>query len=315
MQMQCPLCNAERGFRFIEEWMGYRLYVCSFCELTFSDPMKGAVQEYYEIGESYGWRWAFDEFLNDNVASRKQLLDVGCGNGIFLVAAQKRSYQVAGLDFNPRAVEEARTQNGLTDIHNCSLLEFRKQYAERKFDVVTSFHIIEHLENPTGFVDQITHLLRVNGYLVLAVPNPKRWHTRYKRNLYDYPPNHLTRWTSKALVILLEKSGFSIEKIKSEKISVENSSRVLDIVKTLVFLLTATGLVAKQKARVAMPSGDQDIQVKKLTMLRGAAKLKTLMIPLLAYALFPFYYPVLKGKELEGEDLYIVARLKSGSAS
>jgi len=306
--MECPACHSQTGFSQVEKWLDYRLMCCGECGLTFSDPMRSASQEYYEAGEPYGWHWAFDYFLGQGSGEGRTLLDVACGNGLFLAAAARRGYAGTGIDFNLDAIREAKEVHGVSDVHACTFQEFRQKYPERRFDVITSFHTLEHLEAPDAFIAELKTLLAPAGRLIVVVPNPERWQVRYRRNLGDYPPNHLTRWTAKSLQTLLTRNGLQITRTLTEKIEPHSASDVLQVARTVVSLQLATGVIARQKAEIGLgaASGNGSKQ-KRLAMLRRLASLKAPVTGALSYMLVPVLYPYLRRRKLEGEDLVVEA--------
>lgn len=135
-----------------------------------------------------------------------RLLDVGCGNGVFLLRAQAAGWRVAGIEPDPRAVAAAR-RSGL-DVQTGTLDDFR---ANGVFDVATASHVIEHVHEPGRFLEQIANVLRVGGTLWLATPNvagPGHRHYGHAWRGLE-PPRHLTIFSRHALQQLLERVGFT----------------------------------------------------------------------------------------------------------
>lgn len=135
-----------------------------------------------------------------------RLLDVGCGNGVFLLRAQAAGWRVEGIEPDPRAVAAAQ-RSGL-DVQVGTLDDF---CADGVFDAVTASHVIEHVHEPGRFLRQIANVLRAGGELWLATPNAAgpghRHYGRAWRGLE--PPRHLTVFSRGALQQLLERAGFT----------------------------------------------------------------------------------------------------------
>ena len=135
-----------------------------------------------------------------------RLLDVGCGNGVFLLRARDAGWQVEGLEPDPAAAEAAR-RSGLV-VENGTLDTF---VPPKLFDVVTASHVIEHVHDPRHFLKQIFALLRPGGQVWLATPNANSlgrwWYGPHWRGLE--PPRHMTVLSPRALVLLLRQAGFS----------------------------------------------------------------------------------------------------------
>jgi 2-polyprenyl-3-methyl-5-hydroxy-6-metoxy-1,4-benzoquinol methylase len=140
------------------------------------------------------------------VTGQNHLLDIGCGNGQFLLRARDYGYQVKGLDFDAKTVETARSF-GLDVIYgDISVLA-----KSEKFNVITLSHVIEHVPEPVELIDRIQEQLAVDGYFYLATPNfgstGQKAFGRYWRGL-EYP-RHLHLFEAEELSQLLIDRGFS----------------------------------------------------------------------------------------------------------
>jgi SAM-dependent methyltransferase len=218
----CPMCNLTPDRPPVEEGDRYALSHCSRCDLVWADPMRSPGPEWYAEHPQYQktlWfgldaiNWNHRQFFKNVPARGGRLLDVGCGSGRFLFEAARRGYIVTGLDFNREAIEAARRRFGLTDLHQGSLEDFVRARPEDRFDVVTAFEVLEHLENPKQFFAQVCDLLRSGGYLGLSTPYRDRWPRTISTQIWDRPPHHLTRWSKPALATALSDAGFRAVKI------------------------------------------------------------------------------------------------------
>lgn len=149
-------------------------------------------------------RQQLDYFYRRLPSTSGRLLDVGAGNGLFLLRAKAAGWNVEGFEPDPVAAASAR-QNGL------SMHEGKLASLSGEFDVVTTSHVIEHVHQPEEFLRNIFGLLRDGGTLWLATPNVHslghRWYGRSWLGLD--PPRHLLVFSALALRNLLEKAGFS----------------------------------------------------------------------------------------------------------
>lgn len=135
------------------------------------------------------------------------LLDVGCGNGSFLTRATAMGWQVMGCEPDPKAVA-ACNQLNLKVIEGDA---FHPQLEDKKFDVITLSHVLEHVDEQAVLLKRLFDLLRPGGRIWMALPNPnsmglsvygKSWHALH-------PPFHLCIPSQKIVGTLLTKSGFS----------------------------------------------------------------------------------------------------------
>jgi 2-polyprenyl-3-methyl-5-hydroxy-6-metoxy-1,4-benzoquinol methylase len=142
----------------------------------------------------------------------QKLLDIGCGNGDFLVNARDAGWDVAGIDPDPKAVANA-VQRGF-DVSVGSV----ESLAELSgcFDAITISHVLEHVHRPRQVVQAIARLLKPGGVLYVDTPNidsygAKRWGPDW-RGLET--PRHLVLFNLSSLIGLLEASGFGDLSVK-----------------------------------------------------------------------------------------------------
>jgi len=135
-----------------------------------------------------------------------RLLDVGCGNGGFLMLAQQAGWQVEGLDFDAGAVKAARSR-GL-EVHQGGIDVLGKYSA--CFDVITLCHVIEHVHDPVTTLRRLHALLKPGGVLWLDTPNLSslgalRFGPHW-RGLET--PRHLVLFSPASMKRALTKAGF-----------------------------------------------------------------------------------------------------------
>jgi SAM-dependent methyltransferase len=135
------------------------------------------------------------------------LLDIGCGSGTFLHLARKYGYECFGMDISGQAVAEAQRQYGL-DVRQGGIGS--GIWADRRFDCISMFHVLEHLPDPGAALEYAGSLLKPGGHLILQVPNAASVQARlFGTRWYGLDvPRHLVNFTPGALSFLLEKSGF-----------------------------------------------------------------------------------------------------------
>ncbi len=137
--------------------------------------------------------------LNKGVGS---LLDIGAGTGAFLQAAKKRGWTVQGIEPNTNARKKAQAKGFQLKV---SLDELSNQ----QFDVITLWHVLEHIPNLEKTITKIDTLLKPNGIVLVAVPNYKSFDAQFYQEFwaaYDVP-RHLWHF-SKISMSKLFSSGW-----------------------------------------------------------------------------------------------------------
>jgi 2-polyprenyl-3-methyl-5-hydroxy-6-metoxy-1,4-benzoquinol methylase len=228
-KIKCPICYTEVEERdFKETYVSpynnqeYKRYECPNCDVHWWEPLK-IIPEFYEsefledyiafhegggtrLGENHK---AFFKHVPSNV--RGKLLDVGCGDGRFLRYAKKQGFEVWGIDFDKKSVENVKRNLGIDTIFAISLEEFYEYAKEKnlKFDVITFFEVLEHQDKPREFLEMVKGLLREGGYIAGSVPNRESMFIEIVRDNYiDYPPHHFLRFSKSSLEKALNFSGF-----------------------------------------------------------------------------------------------------------
>lgn len=138
------------------------------------------------------------------------ILDVGCGRGIMLGLFRERGWRVLGTQLSLTAAEAARRDLGI-EVAVGELPDLALPSAS--FDVVTIFHVVEHLEDPFRYLVEVRRLLAPGGLLVIELPDHSGPGFRLLgvRHLCVDHPNHLHFFTEGSLRKLLARSGFRIE--------------------------------------------------------------------------------------------------------
>jgi 2-polyprenyl-3-methyl-5-hydroxy-6-metoxy-1,4-benzoquinol methylase len=162
----------------------YKLYHCKGCSLQFWSPLR-IIHEFYE-SEVFAFYEGFHTGLNAKISynhlaffnylplRKGRLLDVGCGDGVFLKEAQRIGFEVYGIDFDKKSVETAKSQFGLINTFAMSLDEFIAWFPNQRFDIITIFKVLEHQDNPKDFIEKLRKLLKPGGYIAGSVPNRER---------------------------------------------------------------------------------------------------------------------------------------------
>ena len=316
----CPGCHHKDSSKWVEATGQYNLYTCTVCELTYSDPMRAASADFYEANTEYDdkWEFGFLQVKMRQLGLKGSLLDIGCGDGRFIEMIRKQ-FAVTGLDLNRRAVQRAESERQLTDVHPMTLEEFRLKFPSKRYDVITFFHFMEHMEDPNRFLSDLKQCLKPSGIIAVSVPNPNRWTLYWTREVWDYPPHHLTRWTRSNLCALLESQGFAVMEIHAETVTISNqvTNAIRDILWAIVFKRFRFGIASRLEAHreeIAASRGNTfvgSVCAFLLILIRSVlVKLKGKAIRLLSLLLTWIIYPIFWFGRYEGRSLLVLARLR-----
>jgi SAM-dependent methyltransferase len=132
----------------------------------------------------------------------KSLLDYGCGRGEYIGMAAKAGFAVRGTDVDPECVSLSSRYGPACQLNTSDPLS---QFGEKSFDVVSCFHVLEHVDNPKEVLTVLGKLAR--DYVVLAVPNLRYLHHLFARqiDLTVFNEGHLQSWDHWHLLNLAER--------------------------------------------------------------------------------------------------------------
>jgi 2-polyprenyl-3-methyl-5-hydroxy-6-metoxy-1,4-benzoquinol methylase len=211
---------------------------CRACGLEMASPAVVWSADTYPPDQSYPMRWEFLQCAQELGSEPLDILELGCGPGEFLQLAAARGHRVFGLDFSEAAVHAAR-KRGLRVIRG-GFDELRRELAAgARFDVVAMFHVVEHLTDPDALLAEIAGLMRPTGRLVLSCPGPRRF-TRLiaeqqvdRSDFWDYPPQHVLRWTLPALRASVTRNGWKVLVATEEPLSRVAAASQIGIVRAM----------------------------------------------------------------------------------
>lgn len=180
--------------------------------ISHTDAKKSVFDKIYQLVKNYTLFRKVKLIGSFNI-SKKNLLDIGCGTGDFLKTAQNKNWKVYGVEPNNQARQLAQNKiqessqivSDLNDLMNIS----------NKFDVITLWHVLEHIPNLNSYISLVKSLLKENGVLVVAVPNFKSFDANLYKEFwaaYDVP-RHLWHFSQKSITTIFKKYQMKVTQV------------------------------------------------------------------------------------------------------
>lgn len=150
------------------------------------------------------------KLINSFNSSNKNVLDIGCGTGDFLAEAQKNNWTITGIEPNDkaRAIANSKTGNKIVDT------DILKTLPPHSFDVITLWHVLEHLPNLDDHLALLKRLLKKDGTLIIAVPNYKSYDALHYKQFWAAfdVPRHLWHFSQESITRLFSKKDMHVIK-------------------------------------------------------------------------------------------------------
>lgn len=216
-------------------------FKCEICELVFFSPLISGSEGFYENlqKESNSYysadRPEFYEAIKFIKPSDK-VLEIGAGSAFFAKILNNCNY--VGLEFNQEAIEKSKAKG--IKLLKFSIEDFSK-FNINQFDVVCSFHVLEHVQDPYSFIESSVKSIRKGGKFICAVPCLDSFYTKNLNHVLNIPPHHVTRWSTNTLEFICRKFDLSLEYVYHEEIKSQ-----MDYFETRVTTILLNALVPKK---------------------------------------------------------------------
>jgi 2-polyprenyl-3-methyl-5-hydroxy-6-metoxy-1,4-benzoquinol methylase len=209
----------------------FSIVSCEKCGFHFTNPIpeKDKIGSYYK-GDAYVSHSSSSKGLINRLygvvrkrtlqqkvswvkmyASGVELLDVGCGTGHFLSAAKKSGYIITGIEPDEDARSFALQENNIDALNQESLYEL----SAHSYDIITMWHVLEHVYDLKKDVEQLTKLVKPGGTIFIAVPNMNAYDAREYKSFwaaYDVP-RHLYHFQERDVKRLFAQFDFDVVKV------------------------------------------------------------------------------------------------------
>ncbi|MCF7559578.1 class I SAM-dependent methyltransferase [Sabulilitoribacter multivorans] len=177
--------------------------------ISHTDSKRNLFEKAYHLVRSISLKKKL-KLINSFSSESKKLLDVGCGTGDFLQTALQNNWTVSGIEPNDQARDIANKKTNNSVFETGQLLKFE----ESSFDVITLWHVLEHLPKLEEQIATFKKLLKKQGILIIAVPNYRSFDAKYYKNFwaaYDVP-RHLWHFNKTSISKLVGKQSMKVVK-------------------------------------------------------------------------------------------------------
>jgi ubiquinone/menaquinone biosynthesis C-methylase UbiE len=176
--------------------------------ISHSDSKKSFIDKVYQTVRNYTIKQKV-KLINSFNTTNKSVLDIGSGTGDFLMACKQNGWSIDGVEPNNNANKETRKK---------TFTEISKDISElgkKQFDVITMWHVLEHVPNLNEYISILKKILKPDGVLVVAVPNHKSYDaTHYKEFWAAYDvPRHLWHFSRLSIDKLFQLANMKVTKI------------------------------------------------------------------------------------------------------
>ncbi|HEY9169160.1 MAG TPA: class I SAM-dependent methyltransferase [Lutibacter sp.] len=181
--------------------------------ISHTDSKETAVEKLYQIVKKYALTNKL-KLINSFKTTDKNLLDIGCGTGDFLLICKNDGWKITGVEPNAKAkitAEKKLRNEEASEIY----AEINQLKIDSQFDVITLWHVLEHVPNLEIYILALKKLLKPNGILIVAVPNFKSYDANYYKQFWAAfdVPRHLWHFSKKSIQLLFAKQEMKVVKI------------------------------------------------------------------------------------------------------
>jgi 2-polyprenyl-3-methyl-5-hydroxy-6-metoxy-1,4-benzoquinol methylase len=233
-QKQCYLCG---GIKFnkrpgsVRDRPELEVFECASCGLVFLSSFAHIKDGFYENSEMHGkdaldiQTWIRETECDDerrfqylkSALPNKRLLDFGCGTGGFLLKARDLAATAHGVELET-CLSKHYESRGLTVFQNLSDIPSDIRKKRGGYDIITMFHVLEHIPDPKAILSELTEMLSNGGQIIVEVPNADdALLTLYQCEPFSnftYWSCHLFLFTAKTLKMLFSQVNLKVNYIK-----------------------------------------------------------------------------------------------------
>ncbi len=221
--MKCPACGYNSNTLFLEgkdyflTQEIFNIHKCDDCSLLFTIPCPkpDELNRYYESPDYLSHNTKSQNLKTilygairkinisqkytriSNLKKPGNILDYGCGTADFLAHCKIHNWNITGIEPNENARKVASEKNGILPLPELEI----KNLKPNSFDLITLWHVLEHVPNLNERIEDFKTLLKDDGVLLIAVPNAMAWDATHYKDFWAAwdLPRHLYHFTPKSL--------------------------------------------------------------------------------------------------------------------
>lgn len=218
----CVVCQSK-DFAHLFKVGQFENFSCKSCQLQFLNPQPSneRLREIYSEHYFLPVDSAETDYLKRQTAKMymdvlkksvpelpgKQLLEIGCGKGNFLLEAQACGMDISGIEFSQFSVDEANEKLKGKFVSAGEIYDFN--FGDRRFDVIVASDVIEHVRNPALFVEHVVKVLKPGGVFYCTTPSLTSWSAKLMgKNWVEYKEEHLYYFAPDSIFRLFKNAGF-----------------------------------------------------------------------------------------------------------
>lgn len=236
----CPLCESDTGdsARLLFESADYishevfNVLKCKRCGLIYTDScpdQESEFRKYYPKEEYYGSEGG-KRFISPlekmvfafrlarakrvlNFRTKGCALDIGCGRGLFLRLLKSKGWKCYGTELSEALASFIRDHHEIdvrtSPVENC-------RFADKMFDLVSIYHVLEHISNPKDTLREARRIIRDDGLLIIGVPNAASFQSLLSGSKWFHldVPRHAVHFSLHTLRRTVEDCGFEVVSIE-----------------------------------------------------------------------------------------------------
>ncbi len=232
----CPVCGNDslKQHSVIKDYFltrkEFSISQCKECNFLFTNPYpdESVISDYYKSDSYFShpksgfsiFSFVYNLIRRYNIKNKYRVvtdgikvgnvLDIGCGSGDFLNFCKEKNWNISGVEPNTEAREFASKRMG-KEIFQPNQ---QKYFESHSFDLITLWHVLEHIDDLDMQFDEIRRLLKKSGRLVIALPNYKSYDAVLYGNTWAAwdVPRHLHHFDKSTISLLAKRHGFILQR-------------------------------------------------------------------------------------------------------